>query len=133
MNGSGARVPRLLRQLARYTLTAGGAAVVDLGGFAALIFLDLPVALSAATSFLAATVVNYFLTARFVFGVSPSLSLYPRFLAAASAGFAFNVGVTMAAHAFGLSPVLSKLTGIGVAFLANFAMNSAWVFTSRPE
>lgn len=133
MSRPGERAVHLLRRLGRYTLTAGGAAIVDLGGFAALVFLDVAVALSAAISFLVATVVNYTLTARFVFGVTPSVRLYPRFLAAASAGFLFNVGVTMAAHGQGMSPVLAKTTGIGVAFLANFAMNSAWVFSGRSE
>ena len=58
---------RTLSQVVRYGLTGGAAAVVDLGLFSALCPAVLPVAPAATVSFLCAAVVNYVLTAKFVF------------------------------------------------------------------
>lgn len=121
-----------LGQLLRYAGTAGTAAVVDLGGFALLVGAGAPVPPAAAASFLVATVANYLLSARLVFGAAPSARGYARFLIAATAGFAINVGVTVVAiEAGGLPPLAAKAAGIGTAFLANFALNVLFVF-ARP-
>ena len=128
--------PRRLipKRLARYAVSAGAAAIVDLGGFALLIALDLPVLPAAALSFLVASVVNYTLSARFVFSSKPTLRRYPLFLTAASAGFAINVGVTtLAARAFGIPSILAKMVGIGTAFLANFVLNAVVVFATASK
>jgi putative flippase GtrA len=121
-----------VRQLGRYVLTGGTAAVVDLGGFVALVASGLPVPVAAALSFLLANVANYLLTARFVFGAAPTLRRYPLFLAAASAGFAVNVAVTaLLPWALGVAPAAAKLAGIGVAFGANFLLNAGLVFPAN--
>ena len=121
-----------LGQLVRYGGTAGTAAVVDLAGFAMLERTGLAVAPSAALSFLAATMVNYGLTARFVFNDSASVRGYGRFLAAAAAGFGMNVGITvLAIWHFDMHPVMAKTLGIGLAFFANFLLNILFVF--RPK
>lgn len=120
-----------LRQLARYFGTAGVAALVDLGGFLALVGPGLAIAPAAALSFWLATIVNYLLTARFVFAQAVSFGGYGRFLLAALVGFAINVGITLlSAWAFELAPTLAKLAGIAIAFLVNFTLNAIFVFPS---
>jgi putative flippase GtrA len=116
-------------QLARYLLTGGAAAVVDLGGFSVLLRLGLPIAAAATLSFCVAALVNYALTARFVFGTGASARGFGLFFAVALVGLAINVGVTVLLSAqSGLLPELAKVGGIAVAFLANFAMNKLIVF-----
>ena len=123
---------RRIGQLLRYGCTAGAAAVVDLGGFAALVGLGVAIVPAAVASFLLATVVNYLLTARYVFGHPVSLRGYAGFLAAAGVGFALNVGVTAGAHGgLALSPLAAKASGIAIAFFANFALNAMVVFRDR--
>ena len=126
-------VPRRLR---RYVLTAGGAAVADLGAFAVLTAAGVSVLTAATLSFLFANLVNYRLSAGYAFGSTPTLRLYPRFLAASGIGLAINVAVTWAA-AQGFGPVpgapalLAKIAGMGVAFAVNFGLNTAVVFPRR--
>lgn len=118
-----------LAKLGRYGLTAGSAAIVDAGGFALLHHAGLATLPAAVTSFLLATVVNYRLTARFVFHQPASMRGYGVFLLAALLGAVVNVGVTVAAEAWlGLPALAAKLAGIGCAFLFNFALNLRVVF-----
>ena len=88
----------------------------------------MPLAMAAVLSFLAATVVNYILSARFAFGAAISSRGYLRFLAAASLGLAINVGTTVLASRLGAALLLAKLLGIAVAFVINFAINLTLVF-----
>jgi len=113
----------------RYFVTAGLAAIVDAGGFALLILAKMDPAPAAATSFCVGTVVNFQLTSRLVFHKSPTGRRYALFLFAALIGLIVNVGATLAGMAFlGLPPVVSKIAGIGTAFLLNFALNVGVVF-----
>lgn len=119
-------------KLVRYFFTAGAAAIVDVGGFAALRLTPLPIEVSAVASFLAATVVNYLLTSRYVFKQLPTLRGYGLFLAAALGGLLVNVAVTLVGSLYlGIAPVLAKLIGVGTAFLVNFWLNLRLVF--RPN
>ena len=119
--------PEERARLQRYVVTGGGAAVIDLGAFALLTTTALPVLVAAAASFLVANVANFALSARYAFGHAPDPRRYPAFLFAAGLGFAVNVAVT-AISALALPEIAAKLVGIGVAFAANFAMNSRFVF-----
>ncbi len=121
---------KLATQMLRYGATAGSAAIVDLGLFWLIHMAGVGVLVAAALSFLIATVVNYVLSARYVFDAANlSVEGYFRFLAGASLGFLVNVGITWAAHGlFGFAPILAKAIGIGVAFFANFALNKLFVF-----
>ena len=58
----------LLRKLSRYFVTGGIAAVVDAGGFALLERAGVVTPVAASLSFCVAALMNYVLTARFVFG-----------------------------------------------------------------
>tara|TARA_R110002020_G_scaffold47754_13_gene136250 strand:+ start:2505 stop:2864 length:360 start_codon:yes stop_codon:yes gene_type:complete len=117
----------------RYAGTAGVAAIVDIGGFALLLPSGIPLPAAAALSFLAATVVNYLLTARWVFYAPATMRGYGRFLLAASLGLLLNVGATtLGAHLLGWPAIPSKVVGVGIAFFANFALNAGFVFR-RPS
>lgn len=116
-------------KIVKYAFTAGAAAGVDLGLFWLLSELAIPLFVSAIASFLVASVVNYMLSARYVFGRKIAVSDYFRFLVAASLGFSINVVITIYfSQIVGLAPPLAKAIGIGLAFFANFAMNAVLVF-----
>lgn len=117
-----------LTKLMRYGLTGGLAAIVDLGGFAATLALGMSLPIAATLSFLTATVVNYLLSASFVFGSVISPWGYLRFLVFAGLGLLTNVAITIVADAVGLPAVLAKLAGIAIAFGVNFLLNLAFVF-----
>lgn len=124
----------LLVKLGRYFVTAGVAAIVDIGGFVLLVGAGLALVPAATASFCVAAVVNYLASSRFVFGARPSIRGFARFFAGALAGLAINVGVTfLAATQLGLVPALAKTVGVGVAFLANFAINATLVFRQEPR
>jgi putative flippase GtrA len=121
-----------LHKLLRYFLTAGVAAIVDVGGFALLTRTALPVAVSAVASFGVATIVNYILTSHFVFKNRPTIRGYGLFFLAAVGGLIVNVSVTLIGTLYlGVQPVLAKLVGVGIAFLVNFWLNLRIVF--RPS
>jgi|SRR5882757_977373 len=118
-----------LPKLIRYFFTAGTAAIADVGGFALLCLLAIPIAASAVTSFCLATVVNYLLTSRCVFNREATLRGFGLFFVAAVGGLTINVSVTLAGSLYlGLAPVLAKIVGVGTAFLLNFWLNLRIVF-----
>ena len=122
-----------LVKFSRYFLTGGVAAIVDAGGFALLHYLGVATAPAAVASFAFAAVVNFLLTARFVFGQRPTGRGFTLFLLAALIGLTVNVGVTIAVvELFGLPPIVAKIIGIGTAFSLNFLMNLRVVFRVAP-
>lgn len=120
----------VLKRLGGYALTGGAAAAVDAGGFAMLILLGVAAFPSAIASFVLAAILNFQLSARFVFGHSPTGRAFLVFIAAALIGLAVNVSVTLTIlqHFDQLPAVLAKIGGIGVAFFVNFALNQWVVF-----
>jgi putative flippase GtrA len=125
-------------KLVRYFITAGTAAIVDVGGFAALCFVGVPIAVAAVSSFCVAAVVNFLLSSRYVFNRAPTLRGFGLFFLAALGGLAVNVSVTLLGSLYlGIAPVLAKLVGVGTAFLVNFWLNLRIVFRTpavgRPE
>lgn len=129
MNGA----PGWLTKLMRYGLTGGLAAIVDLGGFSVMLALGMFLPVAATLSFLIATVVNYLLSASFVFENTISARGYLRFLMFASLGLLMNVAVTILADAAGLAAVMAKLVGIAIAFGGNFLLNLAFVFPQNNQ
>jgi len=118
-----------LRKIAGYGCTGGLAAVVDVFGFWLLFQWGVPLVGAAVTAFLIASVCNYALSARFVFGRPISVAGYGKFLAAALLGAGINLGLTVALIAvFGVDPLASKVVATGVAFVANFVLNDKLVF-----
>ena len=85
--------------------------------------------MAAACSFLMATVVNFFLTARWVFRAPASLHGYVRFLSGAMAGALINVTLTTVGIAsLDLPRVVAKVIAVVVTFLVNFWINALVVF-----
>lgn len=120
-------------KLFRYFLTAGTASVVDVGGFALLCLIPLPIAAAAITSFLVAAVVNYLLSSRLAFNAVPSFTGFGVFLLAALGGLLVNVSMTLIGTTYlSLAPVVAKIIGVGTAFLVNFWINLRVVFRARP-
>ena len=123
-------LPRLLR----YAMTGGVAAVVDLAGFVLLQAAGLGLAAAAAGSFAVAALVNFTLTARFVFAADRTFQRLGLFLAFALAGLAINTAVTVAVGAGLAWPGwIAKCCGIGVAFGFNYLANARLVFAPRPR
>lgn len=125
-------VAAISRRLYRYGLVGGVAAIMDIGGFALLSGTGVGVSVAATASFIAANVANYLLCARYAFGHRATVRRYPAFFAASAVGLCINVAVTIAAaSALGLTPVLAKVVGVGVAFGGNFALNAFVVFPAK--
>lgn len=125
----------LARQARGYLVVGGLAAVVDIGlfhflapGFAH----PLP---PAVLSFLVAACVNYSLSAAWVYRRNwRSWQRAGRFLLFACVGLCINAGVTWAlASSLPIVPTLAKVGGVGVAFVANFLMNTFLVFRTEDD
>ena len=119
----------MISKLARYVLTGGMAAVIDVGCFRGFLAFGVPTILAASMSWLIAAFVNYGSTSRFVFQRAVSHKHALLFLAGAAVGLSINVSITVLfIRHFGIAPVWSKTLGIGVAFIFNFFINALWVF-----
>lgn len=119
-------------RLSRYVLTGGAAAVVDIGGFAILSGIQVPLVSAAVSSFVLATGVNFFLTARWVFYAPATLRGYMLFLSGATFGALVNVALTTAgAIALGWPRPVAKAIAVAVTFLLNFGVNALVVFRTR--
>lgn len=115
--------------LLRYLVTGGTAAVVDIEGFTLLSSTRIPVAVAAACSFGAATIVNFLLTSRWVFRATPTWHRYAVFVIAATLALLVNVAVTYAGVTYlDLSPRLAKVFAVGTTFLLSFWINTHVVF-----
>ena len=123
----------LRRQGSRYLVTAGCAAVVDIGLFWLATTSGVAVVPAALASFMVATIVNYGLTARYAFKATASWRGYAKFLVAAGLGLVVNVVVTaLLASYTPAPPVVAKIFGVGTAFGFNFLVNALLVFR-KPE
>lgn len=119
-----------LPPILRYVLTGGVAAIVDLGGFVLLQGVGLGLAAAAAVSFSLAAVVNFALSARYVFAAELSARRFSIFLVFALAGLLINTVVTvLAGTTLALPGWLAKCCGIGVAFGFNYIANARVVFS----
>ena len=119
-------------QLSRYLLTGGTAAAVDIGGFALFSAIHVPMILAAASSFLLATVMNFLLTARWVFGAQASLPGYMLFLSGAMLGAFTNITVTtVAITSLHLQRIFAKAIAVAATFVLNFWINALVVFRAR--
>ncbi|MDB5930953.1 MAG: putative rane protein [Polaromonas sp.] len=125
--------PRLARQLLGYLGVGGLSAVVDIGLFHLLAPRLPSLLLAAAASFIIAAVVNYSLSSVWVYRRQwRSLRRAAMFLAFASVGLCINAGATWwLAGALPIAPTLAKVGGVGIAFLANFLMNTFIVFRAE--
>ena len=129
------RTSALARQAVGYLLVGGLAAVVDIGLFHLLVPRLGGVLLPAVASFMVAAVVNYSLSSVWVYRRQwRSVRRATKFLLFALVGLCINAGVTWwLAHAFPIAPTLAKIGGVGIAFGANFLMNTFIVFRAEDQ
>lgn len=124
------KTPVLARQALGYLLVGGLAAVVDIGLFHLLAPHATGVLLPAIASFLVAAVVNYSLSSVWVYRRQwRSIRRATTFLLFALVGLCINAGVTWwLVHSLPVHATLAKVGGVGIAFVANFLMNTFIVF-----
>lgn len=121
-------------RLLRYAVTGGSAAIVDVGGFALLAALRMPVVLAATCSFLAATVVNFLLSSRWVFYKRATVRRYGSFLSGSLFSLLVNVTVTSICDVYLEAPRgVSKIVAVGVTFLFSYWINARLVFGSTSD
>lgn len=127
------RFLKLGRLAARYAVSGGAAAVVDLGAFAFLYHLvKMEIIGAAIVSYLLAAAFNFVVSSTFVYKTPLTVRRFMLFLLAGSLGLAINTSVTLASTSLlGAPAMVSKLLGIGVAFGVNFLFATFVVF--RPE
>ena len=120
----------LARQARGYLVVGGLAAVVDIGLFHLLAPRFAHALPPAILSFLVAACVNYTLSAAWVYRRDwRSWQRAARFLLFAVVGLCINAGVTWwLLSTLPIPPALGKVGGVGVAFVANFLMNTFIVF-----
>lgn len=124
--------PEIRSTFIRYLVTGGLAAIIDVSVFSYLNSLQFTVLAAATIGFIVACLFNYISTSIFVFAANwRSATRALSFLAAALVGLSINVSITSCLAAYGIWPVLAKIVGIGIAFIANFSMNSLIVFRRR--
>jgi putative flippase GtrA len=108
------------------------AAIVDIGGFVLLSSARVPIIMAAACSFIAATVVNYLLTSRFVFCEIASLRRYAVFLTGTLTALVVNVLLTSSGiFYFGLPRGGAKTIAVGATFFLSFWINARVVFRNK--
>ncbi|MEY2619908.1 MAG: hypothetical protein RL522_2910 [Pseudomonadota bacterium] len=113
-----------------YTLAAGLAAMVDIGGFHVLSHIMSGVLLPAVLSFAAAAAVNYTLSTVWVYSRDwRSMRRAMLFLLFACLGLALNASMTWwLATSLPVHPTLAKVGGVATAFGVNFLVNTHLVF-----
>lgn len=122
-------IPVPLLKLPGYIMSGGIAAICDAGGFALLHHAGAATAAAATISFVAAAVVNFRLSSKFVFKQLPSRRRFVLFLSMAVVGLVVNVGLTLSAiMIFDLPPEIAKVFAIAVTFFVNFLLNVFVVF-----
>lgn len=116
-----------------YLMVGGLAAVVDIGLFHLLAAQLGGIMVPAMLSFGVAAVVNYSLSSVWVYRrrwQSPRRAAL--FLALSLVGLCINAGATWyLAHTLTIMPTLAKVGGVGIAFIANFLMNTFIVFKAE--
>jgi len=127
------RLPVLARQALGYLMVGGLAAVVDIGLFHLLVSRTDGVLLPAVASFMVAAVVNYSLSSLWVYRRQwRSMRRAATFLLFALVGLCINAGATWwLVHSLPIPATLAKVGGVGIAFVANFLMNTFFVFKTE--
>jgi putative flippase GtrA len=121
-------------QFLRYGLSGSAAALTQLAILALLVELAAsPPVLASVSGFAGATVVNYTLQHRFVFGRSSGHgSYFPRYLAVTLATMGLNTLLFWALYSgLHLNYVLSQVITFGVIVPINFVINRRFTFAVR--
>ena len=124
---------RALRGLGRYFFVGGAAACVDIGLFALFAkVLDLPYLRVAAASFLLATLVNYWLSVRFVFVSGQRFRRrweVAMVFAVSAVGLAVNATILwLAVEHLRFELLAAKIAATGVVFFWNYFARRVLIF-----
>lgn len=123
---------RLSTQLTRFVLVGGVAAVVDFGGYQALLALGLWIHLAKALSFVAGTSTAYLINRRWTFQAGGDGSRFLSVMALYGTTFVVQIGVNAAMLAL-LAPMVGKITlafviAQGSATCLNFIVQRTLIF-----
>ena len=132
---SGVTANPMARKALGYLVVGGLAAIVDIGLFHVMVQKMSGVLLPAALSFCAAAVVNYSMSSLWVYRRQwRSVRRALMFITFALVGLCINAGATWwLAYNLDLAPTLAKIGGVGIAFIANFLMNTFIVFRASDQ
>ena len=125
-----------LLQLALYLIVGGICFCIDIGGFIALRYFELPILPASATSFATATFANYLLCCTFVFrsGRFSRLEEILRLFVIAVAGLGLNSAVVwLLAEILEFDPTLAKIFAVFPVFAWNYLGRRAIVFDETPS
>jgi putative flippase GtrA len=123
-------------QVALYLVVGGICFCVDVGGFVALRYWQLPVLPASAASFVTATLVNYLLCCAFVFrsGRFSRREEVSRLFVIAVVGLGLNsAAVWLLAGVLGVDPTLAKILAVFPVFAWNYLGRRSIVFASGPS
>jgi putative flippase GtrA len=109
-------------------------AIVELGSFAAALYIVAPVSASL-IAFVFATTANFVLSRRFVFNSThPIFRDFLLVLVASSSVFIWNIAIFYALYAFfDFGLMTAKVIGTAFGFLANYAARQFLVFSAKPR
>lgn len=130
-------VARYWASVVVYAAVGGAAALAEWAAFYAALQLGGVHYLAAATiGFAVATLVNYWLSARYAFirkDISAGVELAKVYFVSLIA-LILNLGVTIVLiELLDTHAMAAKIAGTGCGFMANFAGRQFWVFDSRPR
>jgi putative flippase GtrA len=123
-------------QLALYLVVGGICFCVDIGGFVALRYWQLPVLPASAASFVTATLVNYLLCRAFVFrsGRFSRPEEVSRLFVIAVVGLGLNsAAVWLLAEVLGADSTLAKVLAVFPVFAWNYLGRRSMVFGGGPS
>jgi putative flippase GtrA len=125
-----------LHQLALYLVVGTICFCIDIGGFVTLRYFELPVLTASATSFVAATLINYLLCCAFVFrkGRFSRPEEMLRLFGIAIVGLGLNsIVVLLLAEILSFDPTLAKILAVFPVFAWNYLGRRTIVFDGTPS
>ena len=125
-----------LLQLSLYLVVGGICFCIDIGGFVLLRYFKVPILAASATSFVTATVVNYFLCCAFVFrsGRFSRPEEMLRLFGIAVIGLGLNSAVVwLLAEILGMDPTVAKILAVFPVFAWNYLGRRTAVFDGAPS
>jgi len=118
-------------QFVLYLFVGGISSVLDVGGFAALKYLGVQYLAASTLSFIAATILNYFLSYVLAFtrGKYSQRSEVIRFWLVSLVGLLINTAVVwLLVQAIGAQPLIGKIAAVPVVLVWNFVGRRLFVF-----
>lgn len=121
-----------IMRLARYVVSGGTAAAVEMVVFKALVEAGQPPVASAIASLCVAVPTNFLFSSLYVFKQPVQFARFLLFIAGSSIGISLDFAITIfCVSAVQLSAVAAKTIAISCAFTVNYLTNSRLVFRPR--